>query len=159
MTEVLKEVSRQPVDQLSIGLLKNCIALFGLVPQRFNDVQIEPLIAGNEFPKPLPTEFEIIPLIRMVVTAISTAVNGYDCTYPCILPQAPDGLLKVAFHALDLAGVTPVRAGFDRDKVVSALALEFQINALSSGFVPSKSLLAHENRQTLQKFTKKCLFL
>ena len=82
--------------------------MLGLMPKRFDDVDIQVLAARNEFPETLTTEFLKIALVRRFIASIATAI---DCAYVQLgLSSSGDAcrFFEIVTHLVDLAAVAPI---------------------------------------------------
>jgi hypothetical protein len=57
--------------------------------KRFNDVDVQVAISGNEFPKLLPTEFEIIALVWDTCLAITASIYSDNGLFADICSENP----------------------------------------------------------------------
>ena len=69
------------------------------------------------------------------------------------------GFAEIELHLVDLPGIAPVRAGFDRHQIFAALTLELKIDSFSTGFFAAEGLRANKYRGLLQKLAKQRLLL
>jgi hypothetical protein len=80
IAEVLAEGFREIVHDQFISGIELGITLLGLVADGFNNFQVKRLVAGDKFPKPLPAEFEVFPLVfaGTFLPPIATAVDHFN---------------------------------------------------------------------------------
>lgn len=64
------------VNDLSVFGLGLFILLFGLVAERLDNVSVQMFVLVDEFSKPLPTKFQIVSFVWVVILAITTGVYG-----------------------------------------------------------------------------------
>lgn len=82
--------------------------------KRFNDVDIQVAIAGDEFPKLLSTEFKIIALVCDTCLAITASIHSDNGLFADICSENPFGF-ELPIHVC-------VDSVFDRLKPINVVA-------------------------------------
>ena len=123
-------MQREKVDNIFVFIRKNVISFTAAVTKRFNDINIQAIIGRDEFPKILTAQFGVFAFVCGALLSIAAAVDG--AYVGPSLAGAQDALrfLEVIQHALDLAAVALVGAGFDGHNIYNPIAFKFQIDAV-----------------------------
>lgn len=124
--------------------------------QRFNDSLVHIWVARDQFPEWLAAHFLVIAFLGLAITAITAAVYG-DEMFP--LAVNASRLFEVFPHFFDLAGISPIRAGLDRDDVADAISVEFEINSFRGRFPSAVCKRAHMDGKRFEKVAKDGFFL
>lgn len=159
VAERQSELLGEAIDDACIGFHKRFVALARPMAEGLYDVGVEVLVAGEKHPEALPAQLEISLLLRPVVLAVATAVDGDDVQVRATRAQDALRLEKVRLHLPDLPAVPPVRSRLDRHDVVDAVVVELEVDALGGRFAPTVDLGAGEDRDALEEVAEHRLLL
>jgi hypothetical protein len=106
---MLPEQLRERVDHQFILRHEFLVALFGLVSNWLDYFDVKVIVTGNEFPKALTAELQIIALILTIfgLLPIAAPIDATHWQRAFVLAINPCRRFKISPHFLDLATVSP----------------------------------------------------